>query len=109
MSDLSVTSIGVRAGASPLRARSQTKVEAPQAPDTETPPSNEPQPAKARTSLAQQTTHLSIVHDEATNRYVFKSIDPDTGEVIRQYPTEQMLALIASVRRTSGLTVDKNA
>ncbi|MEQ1887875.1 MAG: flagellar protein FlaG [Alphaproteobacteria bacterium] len=109
MSDLSVTSIGVSAGASPLRASSQTKVEAANTFNTDTLPSTEPQPAKAQTSHAQQTTHLSIVHDEATNRYVFKSIDPDTGEVIRQYPTEQMLSLIASVRRTSGLTVDKNA
>lgn len=57
----------------------------------------------------QVNSRLSIERDESSNRYVFKSINRDTGEVIRQYPTEQMLSQIARVRQIAGLTVDTGA
>lgn len=54
-------------------------------------------------------SRLAIERDEATSRYVFKSVDQATGEVIQQYPTESMLAQISSVRRIIGLAVNAGA
>jgi len=51
-------------------------------------------------------TRLRIEHDKTTDRYVFMSIDKISGEVMRQYPTEAMLAQIARVRQLTGLAFD---
>lgn len=106
MSELSVTGIGVSIGAPPRNAQSQTKVEVPR---PVVPATSERPDVPARDAPAASNIRLSIVHDEATDRYVFKSVDTDTGEVIRQYPTEPMLRQIARVREITGLTVDSAA
>lgn len=110
MSVAVVPSIGVNTGAPPRSARLQTQ--ASESPAPAVPAPAEPIVQSSAPSLAAITppnTRLSIVHDETTNRYVFKSVDPDTGEVIRQYPTEQMLRQIARIREITGLTVDSAA
>jgi len=51
-------------------------------------------------------THVSIAHDKAADRYVFLQVDETTGEVVKQYPTKEMLGQIARVRQIIGLAVD---
>lgn len=109
MSDLSVTVNGAapREPAQTAPYRTQVRTPEPRAAHTRSP---KPEvPANAPDLLSQPATRLSIELDAVTKRYIFKSVDSDTGKVIRQYPTEPMLSLIARVRRVTGLTVDKNA
>ncbi len=106
-----IPSIGINPGTTPRTVRVQTQASSePSVPVASTPEPAQPivqSPDKALATFTPPNTHLSIEHDAATNRYVFKSVDENTGEVIRQYPTEQMLTQIAHVRRITGLTVDK--
>lgn len=108
-----VPSIGVNSGTAPRLARGQELAAAPEpaAPEREpaAPERVEPSPAQVLATLTPKNTRLSIERDEATDRFVFKSLDAETGEVIRQYPTKEMLTLIARVRQITGLTVDKGA
>lgn len=52
---------------------------------------------------------LSIAQDEATGRFVYRVIDINTGEVIRQYPPDEILKIVAQIRQASGLVLDANA
>lgn len=47
------------------------------------------------------------VHD-GTNRITIKIIDKDTREVLKEYPPEQTLDMIAKVWEMAGLMVDEN-
>ncbi len=112
MSALALNSIGASPGPAPKVNSAPLPSEAPPpfAPPEQAPKAaTEPAPAKVLAALAPDNTRLSIVHDEATGRYVFKSINQETGEVIRQYPTEDMLSQIARMRQVAGLTVDTDA
>lgn len=53
-------------------------------------------------SALPEITRLAIERDEASSRYVFRTIDQITGEVVRQYPTEKMLLNIAQVHLAIG-------
>jgi uncharacterized FlaG/YvyC family protein len=50
---------------------------------------------------------LQISQDKESGAFVYRSIDPDTGEVIRQWPPEQLLKLRESLHEMEGLLVDK--
>ena len=52
---------------------------------------------------------LSIAQDEATGRFVYRVIDVTTGEVIRQYPPDEILKIVAQIQQASGLILDANA
>ncbi|PHS22873.1 MAG: hypothetical protein COA85_10695 [Robiginitomaculum sp.] len=60
-------------------------------------------------SLNQINTHLVIEKDESTGGYVYKSIDRETGEIIKQYPREEVLRAIAIASDAEGLIVDTKA
>lgn len=114
MSVAVVPSIGVNTVAPPRPARFQTQASESPAPAVPAPadPPAQPIVQSSVPSLAVITppnTRLSIERDEATDRYVFRSVDENTGEVIRQYPTDEMLTQIARVRQIVGLTVDTGA
>lgn len=49
---------------------------------------------------------LQIDHDEDSGMFVYKTVDPATGEVLRQYPTDEMLRYISYHRSQEGLVVD---
>jgi uncharacterized FlaG/YvyC family protein len=51
---------------------------------------------------------LQITQDESTGTYIYRSVDPDTGEVIQQWPQEQMLALQKQLKQMEGLLLDKH-
>ena len=50
---------------------------------------------------------LAILHDDEANRFVYQSIDEESNEVERQYPTEQDLERLASFRELAGQVVDE--
>jgi flagellar protein FlaG len=55
------------------------------------------------------TSRLSIALDADLNRFIYRSIDKTTGEVIGQYPAEEILRAIKYLREVEGLVVDERA
>ncbi len=49
---------------------------------------------------------LSIVRDEETGTFIYRSIDRETGKVTRQWPVESMLQFKAFIREYAGVAVD---
>ena len=54
-------------------------------------------------------TKLSINRDDTTGVFVYRSVDRESGEVVRQFPPEDILNYIVSVRKAEGLIVDGEA
>ncbi len=54
-------------------------------------------------------THLVIEKDESTGSFVYKSVDRETGEIIKQYPREEVLRAIAIASDAEGLIIDTKA
>ena len=55
-------------------------------------------------------SRLAIRVDREANRYVYEFRDPDTGDVLAQYPDKEVLAALAASRQaTTGLTIDQSA
>ena len=50
---------------------------------------------------------LQIERDKETGTFIYRSVDPDTGEVLKQWPPEQLLKLRESLREMEGMLVDK--
>ncbi len=59
--------------------------------------------------LMNTATRLSIDKDAATGTFVYRAIDRETGDVIHQYPGEDMLAVIRFMRDFEGMLVDQRA
>ena len=51
---------------------------------------------------------LSIDFDEQANRFIYRGLDPSTGEVVREYPPEELRASLGRLREIAGLSVDKS-
>jgi uncharacterized FlaG/YvyC family protein len=51
-------------------------------------------------------SRLQITHDKNTGAFVYRSVDPETGEMIRQWPSEEILKLKESVRELEGMLLD---
>lgn len=52
-------------------------------------------------------TKVSFDVDEETGLSVVRVLNKETGEVIRQVPTEELLTLVARMRQLSGLIFNK--
>src|SRR5215510_6674545 len=50
---------------------------------------------------------LQIEHDEKTGTFIYRSVDTDTGEIIRQWPPEQLLKLRDHFSEMEGMFFDK--
>ncbi|HYM18728.1 MAG TPA: flagellar protein FlaG [Micropepsaceae bacterium] len=50
---------------------------------------------------------LQIVQDKTTGTYIYRAVDPQTGEVISQYPSEELVKLHDYLAEMSGMLVDK--
>ncbi len=64
---------------------------------------------KAVEQLNKKMTHSEAIfgiHDE-TNRVMIKIVDRDTKELIREYPPEETLDMIAKVWELAGIMVDE--
>lgn len=60
-------------------------------------------------TLKSANTKLSIDVDDESGLFVYKSVDKKSGEVVSQFPAEEVLALIAYYREAEGLVVDETA
>lgn len=58
---------------------------------------------------ASPNTKLRIDQDEETGRFIYQSIDKDTGEVLKQFPSEELLRFVTLHRDAAGLAVDDKA
>jgi len=56
--------------------------------------------------LMGQNERLSISRDETTGTFIYRSIDRESGEVVRQWPVESMLQFKAYLRHTEGVLID---
>lgn len=54
-------------------------------------------------------TKLQIDQDDGSGQFVYKAVDQDSGEVVRQYPSEEILRFISFYREREGLLVDGRA
>ncbi|RMF06389.1 MAG: flagellar protein FlaG [Candidatus Neomarinimicrobiota bacterium] len=52
-------------------------------------------------------TKLSFTKDEASGRVVILVRDQETGEVIRQIPSKEMLELLAKMKNLEGMLFDQ--
>lgn len=52
---------------------------------------------KLNQSMRQNNTQVEFSVDKATKMDVVKMVDSDTGEVIRQYPSEETLAIAEAI------------
>jgi len=56
-----------------------------------------------------ENSSLRIEQDENTGRFIYQSVDNDSGEVLRQFPTEQILEFLSFFRDPEGIAVDDEA
>jgi|SRR5215470_11981071 len=51
---------------------------------------------------------LQIEQDKETGTFIYRTVDSETGEIIRQWPPEQLLKLRESLAEMEGMLVDKH-
>ena len=56
---------------------------------------------------ASARTRLTIEREGDKGRFIYKILDPDTGEMVRQWPPEKYLDLVAYLREQQGGLVDE--
>ena len=69
----------------------------------------EPNAARPKALLADGTLRIRAHRDDASARLVLQVLDRATGEMIEQYPPEQLLRLYAALRESLGALVDERA
>ena len=57
--------------------------------------------------LMGKNERLSIVRDEETGTFIYRSVDRQTGEVVNQWPAESMLQFKAYIREATGIAVNR--
>ncbi len=50
---------------------------------------------------------LSITYNEESGRFIYRGLDPKTGEVVREFPAEEVLERIARIRQMTGVALDR--
>ena len=53
-------------------------------------------------------SRLQIVQHEETGTFVYRAVDVETGEVVHQYPADEILRRLAYWHGLAGLAVDKS-
>jgi len=56
---------------------------------------------------ANSRTRLQIDREEDSGKFIYKLFDPETGEVMRQWPPEKYVDLIAFLKDQQGGVVDQ--
>jgi len=64
---------------------------------------------QAVAGVSDMARNLQFSIDEDTGRTVVKIVDPDTKEIIRQIPSEQLLSIAKSLATSTGLLVKQQA
>ncbi len=52
-------------------------------------------------------SRLRIDRDENTGRFIYLSVDRTSGDVIKQFPPEQILSLLTFYRQPEGVALDQ--
>lgn len=55
------------------------------------------------------STNLNFSLDQDTGHTVVRMVDTETKEVLRQFPSEEMLAISRSIDRMQGLLINRQA
>lgn len=63
----------------------------------------------ANAALRQVTSDLEFARDEVTGQTVVRVIDSTSRQVIRQFPSEEMLAIARALDRFQGLLIRQKA
>ena len=69
----------------------------------------EPSAARLKALLADPAVRVRAHRDDASARLVLQVLDRTTGEVIEQYPPDQLLRFYAALRESLGALVDQRA
>jgi FlaG protein len=69
----------------------------------------EPSAARLKALLADPAVRVRAHRDDASARLVLQVLDRTTGEVIEQYPPDQLLRFYAALRESLGALVDQHA
>lgn len=72
-----------------------------------TPPSSSHIQESIQKFLKTQNTILSFERDEGTDQVIVKILDPETKEVLRQYPPDEILKLAQAMDKAQGNMVDE--
>lgn len=75
----------------------------------EGPSTQEPDPGRLKALLADPAVRVRAHRDDGSARLVLQVVDRATGEVIEQYPPEQLLRFYAALRASLGALVDEHA
>lgn len=78
--------------------RPEPPVEPPKKAQAENRSSNDYRESERRAALAAER-HMSITRDENLKAFVYRSIDADSGDVVWQFPAEEMLRRAEHLRQ----------
>jgi flagellar protein FlaG len=90
-----------------LRAAQDNPVFPPAQPVTQEAVAAAVQSANAYVQSVSSSLQFSL--DQDTGRTVVKMVDTETEEVLRQFPSEEMLAISKSIDRMQGLLINREA
>ncbi|MGF1457270.1 MAG: flagellar protein FlaG [Alphaproteobacteria bacterium] len=65
--------------------------------------------ANALKPAAGEAPYLRIEQDQGTGRFVYKSVDTKTGEVVKEWPEEEMRRALQRLGELRGFLVDETA
>ena len=57
--------------------------------------------------MGEMNRSLQFQVDEESGRDVIKVVDKNSGELIKQYPSEEVLSLVAKLSETAGFLIDQ--
>ena len=57
--------------------------------------------------IGEMNRSLQFQVDEESGRDVIKVVDKNSGELIKQYPSEEVLSLVAKLSETAGFLIDQ--
>jgi len=57
--------------------------------------------------MGEMNRSLQFQVDEDSGRDVIKVVDKNSGELIKQYPSEEVLSLVAKLSETAGFLIDQ--
>ena len=57
--------------------------------------------------MGEMNRSLQFKVDEDSGRDVIKVVDKNSGELIKQYPSEEVLSLVAKLSETAGFLIDQ--
>lgn len=57
-------------------------------------------------AFSEDNVRLSISFEKSIGRFIYRGIDPETGEVVREYPPEEVIERMAAIREVVGVAYD---